>query len=589
MRPGIACAVVFMALAWAGAASAEYLCVPNTTIPGCPASGSASESTIGDAVTNGVSGDTILIGAGTFSESVDDGGTAYHFVGAGPTRTIVQGAGSPAMNISSGSTVTNLGINLYNAPGETGLMLAGTATNVAVTATQPMSATNPIGVDLTGGTFARGSVVLPLAGSEVDNYAGVIGSGTLSDSSVTAPVGIADAGGTTPGIPAVHRTRILANQGVLVGSNDFKIDDSLIVTRAGAKPETGISLSDLDFFGSFTLRHVNLIGSGGSGSTGVSAVSNGLIGPAVTTVLLESSIVRGYATSISAVANGTGVSAHTTVTLQHTYYDSAHTSTIQVAGGVANIVPDSHSGNVDPRFVNSTAGDFHLQAGSPAIDGGAPTLAGGESTTDLDGHPRQIAGHKGDAAVTDIGAFEFTPHLPVLRASASASRVPGGKRITFSASGSDPSPGDSVSFLWRFDDGGTASGATVSHAFVKAGHHTATVTIADLDGFTAVARVTITVTGPSISKLSIKPKRLRAGDRATISYRDSQAAKTTFKLFRMGSRHAIRMFSHRDRAGKNHLRFKARRLARGRYRLLAVPRNKAGAGTAVAVRFRIVA
>jgi hypothetical protein len=587
VRRGIACTAFVAALGWAGTASAATLCVPNINILACHGVG-ANELTISDAITNANDGDTIFVGAGTYNESPQDTSKKLSFIGAGMGTTVIQGQGSPAMAVASGSTVSNLTIDLYNAPGETGLQLVGVATGVAVTATQPMSATNPIGVQLEGGSFTRGSVTLPLTGSEVDNYAGVIGSGTLTDSSVTAPVGIADAGGTTPGIPTVHRVRILANQGVLVGTQGFTIDDSIVRTHAGAKPELGIGLSDLDESGTFTLRHVDVIGSGGAGSTGIHAYSDGFTLPGVSSALLESSIVHGYATSVEAIANGMVNSAHTTVTLRHTLYDSAHTSIQQLNGGAVTIAPDSHSGNLDPLFVNPVAGDFHLKAGSPAIDAGESTLGAGESSTDLDGHARLISGHNGDAAISDIGAYEFVPRVPTAHASASATRVAGGSKIRFSATGADPAPGDLVAFAWHFDDGSSASGATVTHAFVKAGRHTATVTATDLDRFSASASLKITVLGPSISKLKFKPGRLHRGHKATISYRDSQAATTTFKLYRVGSRQALRTLTHRDHAGSNSLHFKAKKLARGRYRLQAVPRNKAGAGRAVSVKFRVV-
>jgi hypothetical protein len=60
-------------------------------------------------------------------------------------------------------------------------------------------------------------------------------------------------------------------------------------------------------------------------------------------------------------------------------------------------------GNVsgDPLFADPATGDFHLRAGSPAIDAGfANALA---SPTDLDGRPR-VQGR-----APDIGAFESTP------------------------------------------------------------------------------------------------------------------------------------------------------------------------------------
>ncbi len=73
------------------------------------------------------------------------------------------------------------------------------------------------------------------------------------------------------------------------------------------------------------------------------------------------------------------------------------------------------NGNIsaDPLFVNPSAGDYHLQAGSPAIDAGdntAPNLP----PTDLDGGPRILDGNGDGMAVVDMGADEFAAGLPDL-------------------------------------------------------------------------------------------------------------------------------------------------------------------------------
>ncbi len=57
-----------------------------------------------------------------------------------------------------------------------------------------------------------------------------------------------------------------------------------------------------------------------------------------------------------------------------------------------------HSFNADPLFVNPAGSDYHLQAQSLAIDAGT-TLA--QVTTDLDGNPRP------QGVAYDIGAYEF--------------------------------------------------------------------------------------------------------------------------------------------------------------------------------------
>ena len=75
-------------------------------------------------------------------------------------------------------------------------------------------------------------------------------------------------------------------------------------------------------------------------------------------------------------------------------------------GGICNDVTGS-DGNIsaDPLFVNAAAGDYHVDAGSPAIDAGdnnAPELP----TTDFDGNPRIFDVDADGQAAVDMGAFE---------------------------------------------------------------------------------------------------------------------------------------------------------------------------------------
>lgn len=113
---------------------------------------------------------------------------------------------------------------------------------------------------------------------------------------------------------------------------------------------------------------------------------------------------------------------------------------------------------------------------------------------------------------------------------------------------------------------------------------------------------------PVLSGLRISPSRFRAGPRtrALISYRDSEKATTTFSVRALGAktrcrsrRHGcarrgrlIATFTHRDRAGRNVVRFSGRfngrALAPGRYALVASPRAGRRTGAARQVAFRIL-
>jgi PKD repeat protein len=92
-----------------------------------------------------------------------------------------------------------------------------------------------------------------------------------------------------------------------------------------------------------------------------------------------------------------------------------------------------------------------------------------------------------------VGAYELRPHVPIVHASASQSKVAAGKPIKFQATGSDASPGDALSFRWDFGGGSSASGAIVTHAFKSSGKHKVSVTVTDLDRFTATQTITVTV------------------------------------------------------------------------------------------------
>lgn len=82
-------------------------------------------------------------------------------------------------------------------------------------------------------------------------------------------------------------------------------------------------------------------------------------------------------------------------------------TTVQQGAGLTGVaLPGSNQIGVNPLLVNPTAGDYHLQAGSPAIDAG---VLGTFARADLDANSRIVDGDNDGALETDIGCYEVTP------------------------------------------------------------------------------------------------------------------------------------------------------------------------------------
>ena len=207
-----------------------------------------------------------------------------------------------------------------------------------------------------------------------------------------------------------------------------------------------------------------------------------------------------------------------------------------------------------------------------------------------------------------------------------------GNPLSFDGSASSDPDGTIAAYRWDFGDGSSAAGARSSHTYQSPGTYTVRLTVTDDKGLAATLSQSLVVApgGPltpsvraSVSRLGISPPEFAAANRggsiartsgATISYRDSQAALTTFKVRRavlgvfsgghcraLGhGRHGRRCaryvlvghFTHRDKAGHNSFHFTGRinrhKLSPGRYHMRAVPSAGGRLGGAAESKFTIV-
>lgn len=495
MRVGLAVVAIGVAFVAPQAADATTYCVSSP--PGCSGT---TKATIGDAITAAAGNpglDTIEIGSGAIGAPlVDAAGNPINFEGVGaqqPQLTTTTVNGTSVLSVGdSGSSVHNLEFLVPAGGDDTGLRLnAGTADQITVVGSSVASGAEGVFLG-TGATVSHVTVTLPH--STTLNTIGIEPDGNgdaVTDATIDADIGIDQAAGS--GL-TLSRISTIAPAGVFITSGTGNlIEDSLLVpTGPHNGNPLGLEVAATSATVSATARNLTVVDGGGHnlGGEGISAYESS----GTATLTLENSIVMGFTgLNYDLVDDG----AHASIS---TDYDDWH-STLSFDSAPA-ITPGPHDLDVTPGFVSPT--DVHLAAGSPLIDKGDPAgLPAGASTTDLFGADRDAAGLVPCTYVPDIGAAEFQPAGPTAKPTAAATAAIDAP-IAFDGSGScGPSAETGIaSYAWSFDDGTTASGATVQHAFTTPGIHTAELTVSTAAGKTGSATVAVAVQGPPAISIS---------------------------------------------------------------------------------------
>ncbi|TMQ55907.1 MAG: PKD domain-containing protein [Candidatus Eisenbacteria bacterium] len=166
---------------------------------------------------------------------------------------------------------------------------------------------------------------------------------------------------------------------------------------------------------------------------------------------------------------------------------------------------DTHSTQADPKFLSPLSGDFHVGAGSPAIDAadsGVPNWP----ATDADGSARQddlLTPNTGVGPVAygDRGALEFDPDDPpaaALIVTPSSGEAP--LAVIADASGSRDADGNIVSYQFDFGDQtvvGPQAQPTSTHTYLQ-GNWTVTMIATDDLGLTGRALAPVTASRPNL-------------------------------------------------------------------------------------------
>ncbi len=193
---------------------------------------------------------------------------------------------------------------------------------------------------------------------------------------------------------------------------------------------------------------------------------------------------------------------------------------------------DPHSRQADPLFIDGPAGDFHLGAGSPAIDAATSAVAGWPPL-DTDGSarfddPATPDTGAGPVSYADIGPLEYRADRPPLVVAPAAAGVAEGETLTVVITASDPD-GDPIDSLtvanlppgaWFLPDSGNVSGTlTWVPGFGSAGAYPVSFTAAN----TLAGADTTVITVTDVDR----PPVVTAPPTATVAENDSVVVVVT--------------------------------------------------------------
>jgi parallel beta-helix repeat protein len=224
------------------------------------------------------------------------------------------------------------------------------------------------------------------------------------------------------------------------------------------------------------------------------------------------------------------------------------TSYTSLSSFQASTGQETHGIQASPKWSNPTGGDFHLTAGSPAIDS-ANSNAPAETSSDVEGYARvddpiTVDTGAGVPTYADRGAYEYhAPALDHIVLSPATATVVAGTAQTFTAEGYDADNNDlgDVTGSTTFSLGPDGSCTRNTCTATKAGVHSVTATIGG-----ASTTASLTVTPGALDHLALSPTSATVTSDGTVSYsadgRDSYdnsigdvTATTTFTISPDGS------------------------------------------------------
>jgi hypothetical protein len=584
--------------------------------------------------------DKILIGRGEFSDGpfCYEAADPLEIAGEGSSDTVLTmdattpsclpGSQAAVLTLSNFGfekaphlEISNVGIRISSGVGLAGMMLEGAYTHDVDVGAEAGSS-DPTGVITQGvdAGFSSGTIALPTSGS-VGARTATTGSTQITRSRITAVTGVMSTGANSFVNSSLIRLADGAPAADTLCPGEQEPAQPVALLACGALPTQEAPKSLVLF-----VRDTTVYGTGKGDDIGVKlATAQNTAG----VVDVIGTVLANVGTSLLRSAN------HGDATMNIGYSNHADLPPPDLSGSGEIVEGFRVAG--DPGFVSPSTGDFHLRRESPLIDSGNPEpLAAFDSPVDLDGNPRILDGvlspSVGCRPRRDVGAFEFVRSSLLVRFTVSdaVEDVP----TLFDASGScDPDPTSSLVYRWSFDDGGTATGLHVLHAFDTTGLHLATLDVTSSAGRSgrSAAHFLVQSSGhgdlstfgspkpnqvaayhrrPSLRRLDVRPRVFRAAGAgasiarsagAFVRYRLSEQASVRFTVLRRerrrhGEPRFVRLhgsFAHQGHKYSNKFHFSGRlagrKLRSGRYRLVGIPVDASGSrGKPGRVSFRIV-
>jgi parallel beta-helix repeat protein len=546
-------------LAGGTAAYASTTWIVDNTNSACSDTGSGTSSqpfcTIAAAAKKAVAGDTVVVNAGTYA------GTAVNPTNSGTAGSPITFSANPGVTISGGTRAFALSSRSYITI--RGFTITGTSSHSI-----SVSGGSNVTIASNNESFAGTPITSPAMGIYLSNLNGGLVQDNVTHDNSAHGIYLT---GTTTGVTVLGNTsyhNAYQYQRNANGINDIAPGNSIIGNVTYANEDSGINIypggdnalvsnnvtydngdhgiDDLSVTGGRIIGNtvyyncttgINVEGTSGNYDIENNVSMNNATGAVINPTPIPINPSTGqpyYSNSCNRRTGNIGVwdSAPATTTANYNLGYQSGAGAWYIWAGVAYNGPSGLSalrsatgqeavgifGN--PRFVNASAWNLQLSAGSPAIDS-ANSLASGEQTTDILGNARvddPNTPNTGNPAGSyyDRGAYEYqpggggggtqTPPTATLGVTPASGISPLAVTADASASTAGSSPISSYNF--DFGDGtavGPQSGATANHTYQSAGTYNVTVTVTDGNGLTSTASQTVTVTAAIAKAKYVNP------------------------------------------------------------------------------------